>query len=57
MTAPEQPDDRREDLFIADFYPRLGAYLARQHANGYDARWLGVLASCSGSPRTLTRAR
>jgi RNA polymerase primary sigma factor len=24
-------------LFIADFYPGLGAYLARQHARGYDA--------------------
>jgi RNA polymerase primary sigma factor len=37
MTSPEQPDDRREALFIADFYPRLGAWLARQHAGGYDA--------------------
>jgi RNA polymerase primary sigma factor len=37
MTSPRQPDDRREALFIADFYPRLGAYLARQHASGYDA--------------------
>jgi RNA polymerase primary sigma factor len=37
MTSPEQPDDRREALFIADLYPRLGAWLARQHASGYDA--------------------
>jgi RNA polymerase primary sigma factor len=37
MTSPEQPDDRREALFIADFYPRLGAWLATQHASGYDA--------------------
>jgi RNA polymerase primary sigma factor len=37
MTTPQQPDDRSDDLFIADFYPRLGAYLAREHANGYDA--------------------
>jgi RNA polymerase primary sigma factor len=37
MTSTQQPDDRRDALFIADFYPRLGAYLARQHANGYDA--------------------
>ncbi len=37
MTAPEQPEERREALFIADFYPALGAYLARQHARGYDA--------------------
>ena len=52
MTSPTQPDDRHEALFIADFYPRLGAYLARQHANGYDAvagrarfvLWLGMHA-------------
>ena len=37
MTSPEQPDDRHEALFIADFYPKLGAWLARQHASGYDA--------------------
>jgi RNA polymerase primary sigma factor len=37
MTPPLQPDDQRETLFIADFYPRLGAYLARGHARGYDA--------------------
>jgi RNA polymerase primary sigma factor len=37
MTSPQQPDDRREALFIADFYPRLGAWLAMQHASGYDA--------------------
>ena len=37
------------DLFVADFYPKLGEYLAEQHAAGYDARpgqarfqaWLG----------------
>ncbi len=48
VTTP--PDARDEGLFIADFCPRLGAYLARQHANGYDAvaararfvLWLGV---------------
>lgn len=52
MTSPAQPDDRHEALFIADFYPGLGAYLARRHANGYDAvagrarfmLWLGVHA-------------
>ena len=27
----------REDLFVADFYPQLGEYLAEQHATGYDA--------------------
>jgi hypothetical protein len=37
MTPVTPPDDRHEALFIADFCPRLGAYLARQHANGYDA--------------------
>ncbi len=37
MTSPEQPDDRRDTLFIADFHPGLGARLARQHARGYDA--------------------
>ena len=37
------------DLFVADFYPELGEYLAAQHAAGYDAgpgrarfqAWLG----------------
>jgi DNA-directed RNA polymerase sigma subunit (sigma70/sigma32) len=37
------------DLFVADFYPKLGEYLAEQHAAGYDAEpgrdrfqaWLG----------------
>jgi RNA polymerase primary sigma factor len=37
MTPVTPPDDRHEALFIADFCPRLGAYLARQHARGYDA--------------------
>ncbi len=37
MTSATQPDDRDEALFIADFHPRLGAYLARRHAHGYDA--------------------
>jgi RNA polymerase primary sigma factor len=37
MTPPEQPEERPEALFIADFYPRFGAYLARQHERGYDA--------------------
>jgi hypothetical protein len=30
------PDDRQE-LFVADFYPELGEYLAERHAAGYDA--------------------
>jgi RNA polymerase primary sigma factor len=37
MTSVTSPDGRHDALFIADFCPRLGAYLARQHANGYDA--------------------
>jgi RNA polymerase primary sigma factor len=52
MTSVTPPDDRREALFVADFYPRLGAWLARQHASGYDAvagrtrflLWLGTHA-------------
>jgi RNA polymerase primary sigma factor len=37
MTSVTSPDGRHDALFIADFCPRLGAHLARQHANGYDA--------------------
>jgi len=37
MTSVTQLNGRHEALFIADFHPRLGAYLARQHATGYDA--------------------
>jgi hypothetical protein len=32
----DAPDDQ-DDLFVADFYPRLGEYLADGHATGYDA--------------------
>jgi len=47
-----QPGARGEGLFIADFCPRLGAYLSQQHSRGYDAvaararfvLWLGVHA-------------
>ena len=48
--APQDgaPQDEA-DLFVADFYPKLGEYLAEQHAAGYDAgpgrarfqAWLG----------------
>jgi RNA polymerase primary sigma factor len=53
MNSPEQPEDLHEALFIADFHPGLGAYLARQHARGYDpvagrARFLLWLAAHSG---------
>jgi len=37
MTSATPPDDRREAWFVADFHPRFGAYLARQHESGYDA--------------------
>jgi len=35
MTAGA-PEDH-EELFVADFYPELGEYLAERHATGYDA--------------------
>ena len=49
MTGGASAHQDREDLFAADFYPRLGEYLAEQHATGYDAdagrarflAWLG----------------
>jgi RNA polymerase primary sigma factor len=34
-TDPNAGDDRA--LFVADFYPELGEYLAERHAGGYDA--------------------
>jgi hypothetical protein len=34
--TPGAPNDH-EELFVADFYPELGEYLAEQHATGYDA--------------------
>jgi RNA polymerase primary sigma factor len=50
MTSVTQTGDRRDALFIADFHPRLGAWLGRQHAGGYDAeagrsRFLAWLAA------------
>jgi DNA-directed RNA polymerase sigma subunit (sigma70/sigma32) len=49
MTAGSQAPHDGADLFVADFYPKLGEYLAEQHAAGYDAgsgrarfqAWLG----------------
>jgi hypothetical protein len=38
MTASTSVPGDREDLFVADFYPQLGEYLAEQRAIGYDAR-------------------
>ena len=29
--------DAGDELFVADFYPKLGEYLAQRHAGGYDA--------------------
>ena len=37
MTADARAHQDRDDLFVADFYPQLGEYLAEQHAAGYDA--------------------
>jgi DNA-directed RNA polymerase sigma subunit (sigma70/sigma32) len=37
MTAETGAHQDREGLFVADFYPQLGEYLAEQHATGYDA--------------------
>src|SRR5580658_8990611 len=53
MTTGGSAHQDREDLFVADFYPELGEYLAGQHASGYDAEagharflaWLGEHAS------------
>jgi RNA polymerase primary sigma factor len=49
MTTGGSAHQDREDLFVADFYPEFGEYLAGQHASGYDAEaghtrfvaWLG----------------
>ena len=37
MTTSASAHQDREGLFVADFYPQLGEYLAEQHAVGYDA--------------------
>ncbi len=37
MTTDASAHQDREGLFVADFYPQLGEYLAEQHADGYDA--------------------
>ena len=60
MTAGSGADQDRADLFVADFYPQLGEYLAEQHGAGYDAAagrarfqdWLGehAEASAGGDP-------
>jgi RNA polymerase primary sigma factor len=37
MTTGASARQDRGELFVADFYPQLGEYLADQHASGYDA--------------------
>jgi DNA-directed RNA polymerase sigma subunit (sigma70/sigma32) len=37
MTTGVNADRGREVLFVADFYPQLGEYLAEPHASTYDA--------------------
>jgi RNA polymerase primary sigma factor len=37
MTTGASAHQERADLFVADFYPQLGEYLAEQHASSYDA--------------------
>jgi hypothetical protein len=37
MTTGSNAGDDRAELFVADFYPKLGEYLAQRHASGYDA--------------------
>jgi RNA polymerase primary sigma factor len=58
MTTGSGAPQDREDLFVADFYPQLGEYLAEQHGIGYDAVagrtrfviWLGMHAATPASP-------
>jgi RNA polymerase primary sigma factor len=62
MTTSSSADHGHAELFVADFYPKLGEYLAERHANGYDAVaararfliWLGthVDKSAVRPPRT-----
>jgi RNA polymerase primary sigma factor len=37
MTTAASAHRDRENLFVADFYPQFGEYLAEQYAPGYDA--------------------
>ena len=48
MTSDADARQDREHLFLADFYPELGEYLAGQCAAGYDAR-TGRARSLPGS--------
>ena len=54
MTAGTSASQNHLDLFVADFYPQFGEYLAEQHATGYDtgagrARFLAWLSEHAGS--------
>jgi RNA polymerase primary sigma factor len=49
MTTGASAHQERVDLFVADFYPQFGEYLAEQHTSGYDpgagrARFLAWLS-------------
>ena len=37
MTTGSDTGHGDAELFVADFYPKLGEYLAERHADGYDA--------------------
>jgi DNA-directed RNA polymerase sigma subunit (sigma70/sigma32) len=37
MTSGPDADQAHQDLFVADFYPQFGEYLAGRHASRYDA--------------------
>ena len=55
MTAGAGAHQDRDDLFVADFYPQLGEYLAEQHATGYApgtgrARFLAWLSEHADAP-------
>ena len=55
MTADAGAHQDRDDLFVADFYPQLGEYLAEQHAAGYEAvpgaaRFLAWLSEHAEAP-------
>ncbi len=54
MTAGASASQNHLDLFVADFYPQFGEYLAEQHATGYDtgagrARFLAWLSEHADS--------
>jgi RNA polymerase primary sigma factor len=63
MTGGAGPRQDHEDLFVADFCPELGEYLAERHAARYDAAagrarfraWLSEQASAQTGNRARTR--